>query len=115
VWQRYGSVHGAALRDREVRDQWMADGTGATFGVLANPWKETVRDAIADIRASRESAKVRAREAVRRHTPDERERRRLCRLLKSDRWPGDPYLARVMRKVLAAGSQPRHQSDRGPR
>jgi len=108
VWQQYGSVRGAQVRDRTVRDQWMADGTGASFRVLANPWKETVRDAMADIRASRESAKVKAREAVRRHTTDEQERRRLYTLLKSDRWTSDrwtsdPYLARIMRKYWPRG------------
>ena len=103
VWQRYGSVGGAQVRDRTVRDQWTADETGTSFGVLANPWKETVRDAMDDIRASRESAKVKAREAVRRHTTDEQERRRLYRLLKSDRWAKDPYLARIMRKYWRRG------------
>lgn len=81
VWQRYGSVSGAQVGDRAVRDQWMADGTGASFGVLANPWKETVRDAVGDIRANREAAKATAREAVRRHTRDEQERHRLYGLL----------------------------------
>jgi hypothetical protein len=103
VWQRYGSVHGCGVGDREVRDQWMADGTGVSFGVLANPWKETVRDAMADIRACRQAAKVKAREAIRRHICDEQERRRLYRLLKSDRWPDDPYLARIMRKYWRRG------------
>jgi hypothetical protein len=46
-------VAGAGLRDRQVRDQWLADGTHQRFGVLANAWKETVRDAMADIRACR--------------------------------------------------------------
>ncbi len=103
VWQRYGSVRGAQLPDRTVRNQWMADGTGTSFGVLANPWKETVRDAMADIRASCESAKMKAREAVRRHTADEQERRRLYGLLKADRWASDPYLARIMRKHWRRG------------
>ena len=103
VWQRYGSVSGAQLGDRAVRDRWMADGTCASFGVLANPWKETVRDAMADIRACREAAKVKAREAVRRHTADEHERRRLYRLLKADRWADDRYLSRVMRKYWRRG------------
>jgi hypothetical protein len=103
VWQRYGSVGGAQLSDRTVRGRWMANGTSCSFGVLANSWKETVRDAMADIRACRESAKVRAREAVRRRTDDEHERRRLYRLLKSDRWADDPYLSRVMRKYWRRG------------
>jgi IS605 OrfB family transposase len=103
VWQRYGSAGGAQVRDRAVRDQWMGDGTGPSFGVLANPWKETVRDAMADIRASREAAKVRVREAIRWHTADEHERQRLYRLLKADRWAEDPYLARIMRKYWRRG------------
>jgi IS605 OrfB family transposase len=103
VWQRYGSVGGAQVSDRVVRDQWMADGTGAWFGTLANPWKETVRDAMADIRANREAAKGKAREAIRRHTADDHERRRLYRLLKADRWADDPYLSRVMRKYWRRG------------
>ena len=103
VWQRYGAVTGAQVRDRAVRDQWIASGTGASFGVLANPWKETVRDAMADIRASREAAKAKAREAVRRHTSDERERIRLYRMLKSDRWAPDPYLSRIMRRYWRRG------------
>ena len=35
VWQRYGSIAGAGLRDRQVRDAWLADGTYQRFGVLA--------------------------------------------------------------------------------
>ncbi|MFI6064755.1 hypothetical protein ACIA47_05735 [Micromonospora sp. NPDC051227] len=46
VWQRYASVGGAALTDRQVRDRWLADGTHGQFGVLANAWKETVRDVL---------------------------------------------------------------------
>jgi IS605 OrfB family transposase len=103
VWQRYGSVGAAQMRDRTVRDRWMGDGTGASFGVLANPWKESVRDTMAGIRASREAAKVKAREAVRRHTADDQERRRLYGLLKSDRWAEDPYLSRIMRKHWRRG------------
>jgi transposase len=103
VWQRYGSVSGAQLGDRTVRDWWMADGTGSSFGTLANPWKETVRDAMADIRANQEAAKAKAREAIRRHTSDERERRRMYRLLKTGRWADDGYLSRIMRKYWRRG------------
>ncbi|WP_205650541.1 hypothetical protein [Actinoplanes solisilvae] len=58
VWQRYGSVAGAALSDRQVRDRWLTVGTHHQFGVLANAWKETVRDAMADIAAHREAAMI---------------------------------------------------------
>jgi hypothetical protein len=75
----------------------MADGTAATFGLLANPWKETVRDAADDIAASRAAAKVKVRQAVRRRTTDPGERRRLLTSLKSDRWAKDRFLSRQMR------------------
>jgi hypothetical protein len=103
VWQRYGSVGAAQMRDRTVRDRWMGDGIGASFGVLANPWKETVRDTMVGIRASREAAKVKAREALRRHTADDQERQRLYGLLKSDRWAEDPYLSRIIRRHWRRG------------
>src|SRR5690349_14961797 len=73
VWRRYGSLAGVGVSDRTIRDRWMADGTAVTFGVLANAWKETVRDTVADIRASREAAKVKARKAVWNHTSDNAE------------------------------------------
>jgi IS605 OrfB family transposase len=108
VWQRYGSVNGAHLKDRQVRDAWLADASHARFGVLANPWKETLRDAMADIGANRESAKAKVREAIRRHTRDEAERKRLYTLLKADRWAEDPYLSRVMRKHWKRGKNRTH-------
>ena len=47
VWQRFGSVAGVGLKDRKVRDQWIKE--KRDFGVLANPWKETLRDAMGDM------------------------------------------------------------------
>ena len=41
VWDRYGSITGVGLSDRQIRDRWMADGTATSFGVLANAWTET--------------------------------------------------------------------------
>ena len=70
VWQRYGSVAGASLSDRQVRDRWLATGHHEQFGVLANAWKETVRDAMADIAAYRDAAKVKVRRAVNRRVTD---------------------------------------------
>jgi hypothetical protein len=43
------------VSDRRFRDAWMADGTAASLGVLANAGKGTVWDAVADIRAHREA------------------------------------------------------------
>ena len=103
VWRRYGSVAGAGLSDRQVRDRWMADGTAASFGVVANAWKETVRDATGDIRASREAAKAEVRRAVSRRPGTGAERKRLFTALKADAWAGDPYLSRMMRKHWRRG------------
>jgi len=103
VWRRYGSVS-----DRQVRDRWLADGTHTRFGVLANAWKETVRDAMADIRACRDAAKVNVRRAVNRRTTDPAERKRLFTLLKSDLWAEDPYLARLMRQHWRRGMNRTH-------
>jgi transposase len=103
VWHQFGSVEGAGLGDRKIRDGWLKDGTGASFCVLAVPWRETLRDAVGDIKAYREACKVPVREAIRRHTRDESERKRLYTLLKSDRWASDPYLSRQMRKYYRHG------------
>ena len=64
VWDRYGSITGVGVSDRQIRDAWMADGAATSCGVLANAWKETVRDAVADIRAHREAAKAKVRRRV---------------------------------------------------
>lgn len=103
VWRRYGSLAGLGVTDRQIRDQWMADGTADSFGVLANAWKETVRDAVADIKAGREAAKVPVRQAIWRHTTNQAERKRLYALLKRDQWRSDPYLCRLMRRHWRRG------------
>ncbi|MEU9741200.1 transposase [Micromonospora chersina] len=110
VWQRYGSITGvgAGLRDRQVRDRWLADGTHALFGVLANAWKETVRDAMADIAANLEAAKVDVRRAINRRASDPAERRRMFTALKADQWADDPFLARQMRKHWKRGHNRTH-------
>ena len=70
VWDRYGSIMGVGLSDRQIRDAWMADGTATSLGVLANAWKETVRDAVAD----REAAKAEVRRMIGRRLVPEAER-----------------------------------------
>jgi IS605 OrfB family transposase len=86
----------------------MADGTAAGFGVLANAWKETVRDSVADITANREAAKVAVRRAINRRTTADAERKRLFTALKSDRWMSDPWLSRLMRKYWKRGRNRTH-------
>ncbi|MFU8855306.1 hypothetical protein ACNAW0_30745, partial [Micromonospora sp. SL1-18] len=96
------------LRHRQVRDRWLADGTHVSFGVLANAWKETVRDAIGDITANREAAKVKVRRAIARHTADPVELKRMFDVLKADWWASDPFLARQMRRHWQRGRNRTH-------
>lgn len=106
VWHRYGSIAGVTLKDRQIRDAWLAE--GRQFDVQANPWKETLRDAKADISMTVEAAKVKARQAIRRHTKDEAERKRLYTLLKSNEFASDRYLSRIMRKYWTCGHNHMH-------
>jgi hypothetical protein len=68
VWQRFGSLAGVGVSDRKIRDCWMQ--AGRAFGVSANAWKETLRDALDNIKAAREAAKQKVRQSIRRHTSD---------------------------------------------
>lgn len=97
----YGSIQGVRLTDRQIRDTWLQE--QRTFPVSTNAWKETLRDAKANIVMTVEAAKVKARSAIRRHTPDEHERRRLYTELKENRFADDRYLARVMRRSWTRG------------
>ncbi len=106
VWQRFGSLAGVGVSDRGVRDQWIKE--ERAFGVSANAWKETLRDAMADIKANREAAKVKLRQAIRRHAQDEPEQQRLYLLLWRDEWPSDPYLTRGMRTYWHRGHNHTH-------
>ena len=103
VWDRYGSITGVGVSDRRIRDAWMADGTATSLGVLANAWKGTVRDAVADIRAHREAAKAKVRRRVGRRPLPDAERKRLYTLLTRDRWTGDPLVRRWMRQQWRRG------------
>ncbi|RZU74226.1 IS605 OrfB family transposase [Micromonospora kangleipakensis] len=110
VWQRYGSIAGvgSGLTCRQVRDRWLADGTHTRFGVLANAWKETVRDAMADIGANLAAAKVEVRRAITQRTSDPVERKRMFTALKANQWAEDPFLARQMRKHWKRGRNRTH-------
>ncbi len=101
VWQRFGSISGIKLRDRTIRDQWMKE--KRNFAVSANAWKETLRDAVADIKAYREAAKDKVKQAIRARTSDKKALKRLYTLLKCDDWQSDPFLRRQMRKHFKHG------------
>lgn len=108
VWDRYGSIAGVGISDRQIRDQWLADGTAERFGVLANAWKETVRDTVAGIRAHREAVKVAVRREIRRRPMPDSVRKHLYTLLKRDQWTTDPLLRRWMRRHWRRGRNRTH-------
>lgn len=103
VWARYGSPIKDGVKDRAVRDAWMKDGTAGTFGVLANAWKETVRDAMADITAHREAGKAKVCKAIHRRYRDEAKRKKAYTDLRYGRWQEDGFLARQMRQHVKHG------------
>ena len=101
VWQRFGSIGGVGLGHRTIRDNWLKE--KKPFSVSANAWKQTLSDAMGNIKANREAAKFHVKQAIRRHTKDENELKRLYTALKSDSWMEDRYLLRTMRKYWVRG------------
>jgi len=106
VWQRFGSISWVGLKDRHIRDQWVK--AKRDFGVLATPWKETLRDGIADIKANMESAKDKVRKAISRNIKDNNIRKKMFLDLKSNRWTNHPFLKRMMRKYWRRGHNHTH-------
>ena len=101
VWQRFGSINGVGVTDRQIRDGWLVE--KREFDTPARLWKATLHDTFADITMYREAAKVKVRKAIHKRTDDEEERKRLYTLLKYDRWQEDSYLRRMMRKYYKHG------------
>jgi len=102
VWHSFGSIAGVSIKtDRDIRDQWLKE--KRRFDVSANAWKETLRDAFADIKANRESAKEKVRKVLYKQVCDEEKRHELYQKLKSDDWTSDNYLRRLMRKYWKHG------------
>lgn len=108
VWNQYGSIGGVGVSDRDVRDWWMAEGIAVQFGVVANAWEETVRDAMSDIKAHREAAKVPVRWAIHARGLNQTETKRLSTLLKGDQWTREPLLRWVLRTYLHGGHNRTH-------
>ncbi|MEV4533065.1 transposase [Asanoa sp. NPDC049518] len=106
AWQLFGSINAAPCTGQDLRNLWMRDGTCQTFGVAANAWKETLRDALDDIVASRESAKAAVRRRVARRPVVDQER--CYRLLKANRWTEDRWLSRQMRQQWKRGKNHTH-------
>ena len=104
AWQRCSGWSTAQQSSREIRDAWMAEGYD-WHGLPARLGRATLLDALGDIHACREAAKVPVRKAIWHRTEgDEEERHRLYSLLKQNRWIEDPFLHRQMRKRWKGGT-----------
>ncbi len=56
IWQEYGGLKCLKTSDRKIRDLWIKE--KRTFKVLANAWKETLRDSMNNIKLYLEAAKT---------------------------------------------------------
>ena len=101
VWNRFGSIGGVEIKDRVIRDEWLKE--KRNFHVSANAWKETLRDAMDDIKAYREAAKEKVKKDLRVREPDKVLRSKFLKTLASPKWIEDPYLRRKMRKHFRHG------------
>lgn len=56
IWQEYGALKCLDTSDRKIRDLWVKE--KREFKVLANAWKETLRDSFNNIKLYLEAAKT---------------------------------------------------------
>ncbi len=104
AWQRCSGLSTAQQSAYEIRNAWMAEGYD-WHGLPARLGKATLADALGDIRAGREAAKVSVKKAIWHRTRgDGAERHRLYALLKRNRWDEDAFLHRQMRKKWKGGT-----------
>ncbi len=104
AWQRCSGLSTAPQSVYEIRNAWMAEGY-AWHGLPARLGKATLSDALGDIAAARDAAKVSVKKAIWHRTMgDGEERHRLYSLLKRNRWDEDSFLHRQMRKKWKGGS-----------
>ncbi len=104
VWQRCSGLSTAQQSAYEIRNAWMAEGYD-WHGLPARLGKATLSDALGDVQAGREAAKVSVKKAIWHRTRgDGEERHRLYSLLKRNRWDEDSFLHRQMRKLWKGGT-----------
>ena len=103
AWRRCRGVSTVLQSPYDVRDDWMAEGYD-WHGLPARLGKAVLADALGDMAAAREAAKVQVKRAIRHRTRnDEAERKRLYSLLKRNLWTEDPFLHRQMRNRWQGG------------
>ena len=77
AWRRCGGIATVQRSFYDIRDDWMSEGYD-WHGLPARLGKAMLADALGDIKAARESAKVPVRKAIRHRTRgDKAERKRL--------------------------------------
>ncbi len=104
AWQRCSGLSTAQQSAYEIRNAWMAEGYD-WYGLPARLGKATLADALGDIQAGREAAKVSVKKAIWHRTRGNgEERHRLYSLLKRNRWDEDSFLHRQMRKQWQGGT-----------
>ena len=106
VWQRFGSINGVGINHRTIRSDWVK--TRDFSPLPAKAWKETLRDAIDDIRLYEEAAKEKVRKQIHTRFKEKDERKYYFGLLKYNRWVNDPLLCRWMRKAKKHGRNHTH-------
>lgn len=106
VWHRFGSIGGVGLNHRDIRTDWVKN---RDFSPLpAKAWKETLRDALDDIKLYEASAKERVRKQINSRFKIAEDRKKYFSLLKSNQWRENAILSRWMRKTKKHGKNHVH-------
>jgi len=101
VWQKFGSINGVGKKYFKIKGLWVKE--RSFLPLPAKAWKETLRDALDGIRLYEKAAMKKVKRAIFVRSQDPLERKRLCGLLKGDKWVEDNYLCRMMRKYKKHG------------
>ncbi|WQR64377.1 transposase [Helicobacter pylori] len=101
IWQEYGALKCLGTSDRKIRDLWVKE--KREFKVLANAWKETLRDSFNNIKLYLEAAKTSIKKDIFKHYKTKEEQKEAFIQLKKDEWLKDHFLHRKMRKSFKHG------------
>ena len=101
IWRRFGSLNGVGVNPRTIRNGWIK--TRDFSPLPAKAWKETLRDALDDIKLYEASVKEKVRKKISKKFKSDSERKKYFGLLKGNKWTSDPILSRWMRKYKKHG------------
>jgi len=103
IWRRFGALGNIGRSAADIRKKVTAGGWYAALAVDGTIRAETTKDAVNDVLTYKAAACAKVRQAIAKRNSDDTERKRLFKLLKSDRWLDDRYLHRMMRKHFRHG------------